>query len=166
VKQYVILGAGLDTFAYRQPSWGGSVQIYEVDDPITQQWKGDRLRVADVAIPSHLTVVPIDFERVSIPDALESTGFACDAKTLCSWMGVIQYLTPHALDATFQFVLSLQRSSEIVFSFVLPPNAVSGIEAEALAIAAERAAEVGEPWLTRFTSTSSGRNLKRWTFRK
>jgi methyltransferase (TIGR00027 family) len=149
VTQYVILGAGLDTFAYRQPSWGGSLRIYEVDDPITQQWKGDRLRRADVAIPSNLTFVPIDFERVSIPDTLASTGFASDARTLCSWMGVTQYLTPHALETTFQFVLSLPRSSEIVFSFILPQDTVSGVEAEALVIAAQRAAEVGEPWLTR-----------------
>ena len=60
VKQYVVLGAGLDTFAYRQPSWGSSVRIYEVDHPITQQWKGDRLREADVAIPSNLVFVPVD----------------------------------------------------------------------------------------------------------
>jgi methyltransferase (TIGR00027 family) len=150
VKQYVILGAGLDTFAYRQPSWGDSLGIYEVDDLTTQQWKGDRLRVAGVAIPSNLRFVPIDFESISIADALESAGFAFDAKTLCSWIGVTQYLTPHALEATFQFVLSLPRSSEIVFSFILPQDAVSGIEAEAVMLAAQRAAEVGEPWLTRF----------------
>jgi methyltransferase (TIGR00027 family) len=150
VKQYVILGAGLDTFAYRQPSWGGSLRIYEVDDPITQQWKGDRLRMAAVAIPSNLTYVPTDFERTSIPDALESAGLAFDVRTLCSWMGVTQYLSARALEATFQFVLSLPRSSEIVFSFILPQDAVSGTEAEALLIAARRATEVGEPWLTRF----------------
>jgi methyltransferase (TIGR00027 family) len=164
VKQYIILGAGLDTFAYRQPSWGGSLRIYEVDDPITQQWKGDRLRVADVAIPSNLTFVPIDFESVSIPDALASTGFAFDTKTLCSWMGVIQYLTPHALETTFQFVLSLPRSSEIVFSFILPQDAVSGLEAEGLVIAAQRAAEVGEPWLTRLYPDELGVTLRTMGF--
>jgi methyltransferase (TIGR00027 family) len=149
VKQYVILGAGFDTFAYRQPSWGSTLRIYEADDAITQRWKGQRLRVADVAVPSNLTFVPMDFETVSIADGLESTGFSSDVKTLCSWMGVTQYLTPHAVEATFQFVLSLAPSSEIVFSFILPPDAVSGVEADAIAIAAQRAAEVGEPWLTR-----------------
>ncbi|HWW85398.1 MAG TPA: class I SAM-dependent methyltransferase, partial [Vicinamibacterales bacterium] len=164
VKQYIILGAGLDTFAYRQPSWGSSLRIYEVDDPITQQWKGDRLRVADVAIPSNLTFVSIDFERISIPGALERTGFAFDAKTLCSWMGVTQYLTLHAVDATFQFVRSLPRSSEIVFSFILPQDAVSGMEAEALAIAAQRAAEVEEPWLSRFHADDLGVTLRTMGF--
>jgi methyltransferase (TIGR00027 family) len=146
----VVLGAGLDTFAYRQPLWGSSLRIYEVDHPITQQGKRDRLKAADIAIPSNLTFVPIDFERASIPEALRDTDFAFGARTLCSWMGVTQYLTRDALDATFRFVLSLLPSSEVVFtSFILPQEALSGVEAEALAIAAQRAAEVGEPWLTR-----------------
>jgi methyltransferase (TIGR00027 family) len=147
--QYVILGAGLDTFAYRQPPWGASLRIFELDQRATQQWKRDRLQAANIAIPSNLTFVPIDFERASIPEALRATDFAFDAATLCSWMGVTQYLTRDALDATFRFVLSLPPSSEIVFSFILPQEALSGVEAEALAIAARRAAEVGEPWLTR-----------------
>lgn len=148
-RQYVVLGAGLDTFAYRQPPWASSIRIYEVDHPITQQWKRGRLSAAEIEVPSNLTFVPIDFERTSIPEALRVTDFALDAPTVCSWMGVTQYLTRDALDATFRFVLSLPPSSEIVFSFILPQEAVSGVEAEALAIAADRAKEVGEPWLTR-----------------
>jgi methyltransferase (TIGR00027 family) len=148
-RQFVILGAGLDTFAYRQPLWGSSLRIFEVDQLTTQQWKHDRLKAADIAIPANLTFVPIDFERTSILEALRATDFAFDALTLCLWMGVTQYLTRDALDATFRFVLSLRPSSEVVFSFILPQEAVSGVEAEALAIAAQRAAEVGEPWLTR-----------------
>jgi O-methyltransferase involved in polyketide biosynthesis len=107
------------------------------------------LSAAGIAVPSNLKFVPIDFERASIPDALRVTDFAFGAPTVCSWMGVTQYLTRDALDATFRFVLSLPPSSEIVFSFILPQGAVSGVEAGALAIAADRAAEVGEPWLTR-----------------
>lgn len=149
VRQYVVLGAGLDTFAYRQPVWGSSLRIYEVDHPFTQRWKQDRLRAAEIAIPSNLTFVPIDFERTTIREALGSGDFAFEVPTLCSWMGVTQYLTRDALNATFQFVLSLPPSSEIVFSFILPQEAVSGVEAEALATAANRAAQIGEPWLTR-----------------
>jgi methyltransferase (TIGR00027 family) len=149
-RQYVILGAGLDSFAYHQPPWSSSIQIYEVDHPITQQWKRDRLRSAKISIPSNLIFVPIDFETASIPDALRASGFALDSQTLCSWMGVTQYLTSEALESTFRFVLSLPASSEIVFSFILPQEEVSGMEAEAMVIAARRAAEVGEPWLARF----------------
>jgi methyltransferase (TIGR00027 family) len=149
VRQYVVLGAGLDTFAYRQPVWGSLLRIYEVDHPITQRWKQARLKAAEIAIPSNLRFVPIDFERTAIPEALRAGDFAFGVRTLCSWMGVTQYLTGEALNATFQFVLSLPTSSEIVFSFILPQEAVSGVEAEALATAAHRAAQVGEPWLTR-----------------
>src|SRR5580698_3754979 len=61
VRQYVILGAGLDTFAYRQPSWAGSLRIYEIDHPASQEWKRERLEVAEVKIPENLTFAPIDF---------------------------------------------------------------------------------------------------------
>jgi len=154
VRQYVILGSGLDSFAYRQPRWAGSLRIYEVDHQITQQWKRDRLKTAGIAIPSNLTFVSTDFESASLSNSLRNTGFAFDTLTLCSWMGVTQYLTTNALEATFRFVLSLPLLSEIVFSFILPQAEVSGLEAEALLIAAQRAAEVGEPWLAGFVPTS------------
>jgi methyltransferase (TIGR00027 family) len=148
-RQYVVLGAGLDTFAYRQPPWASSLRIYEIDHPSTQQWKRDRLKAAEIAIPSNLKFVPIDFERSSIPETLRATDFAFSDCTFCAWIGVTQYLTRDALDATFRFVLSLPPSSEIVFSFILPDEALSGLEADALVIAAQRAADVGEPWITR-----------------
>lgn len=150
VQQYVILGAGLDTFAYRQSQPSDSFRIYELDHPLTQQRKRDRLNRAGIEIPSNLTFVAIDFEKTSIADALAINGFLFDAPALCSWMGVTQYLTPDAIDATLRFVLSLPRSSGIVFSFIIPQNAISGMESEAVELAAQRSAEVGEPWLSRF----------------
>jgi methyltransferase (TIGR00027 family) len=149
VRQYLILGAGLDTFAYRQPAPLDSLCIYEVDHPVTQDWKRDRLRAANIAIPSNLTFVPIDFEKTSLAEGLEAAGFAFDAQTFCSCLGVTQYLTSDAIDATLRFVLSMPPSSEIVLSFVLPQEALSGSEAEMVAIAAQRASQVGEPWLSR-----------------
>lgn len=88
MSQYVILGAGLDTFPYRQPSWGGSLTIYELNHPITQQWKRDRLKVADIAVPPNVRFVPISFESTLIPEALRLSDFAFGARTLCSWMAV------------------------------------------------------------------------------
>jgi len=149
VTQYVILGAGLDTFAYRQPPWGSLLRIFELDQGMTQRWKRHKLQAAGIGTPSNVTFVPIDFERVSVGSGLMAAGFAFEAKTLCSWMGVTQYLSPSALDATLQFGLGLPRESEIVFSFVVPQEAVSGVEADALQVAARQAAEAGEPWLTR-----------------
>jgi methyltransferase (TIGR00027 family) len=86
--QYVVLGAGLDTFAYRQPAWGQSVRIFELDHPATQEWKRERLSAAEIPTPSNLTFVPIDFEGQSIVDAFRASEFAFNAITLCSWMGV------------------------------------------------------------------------------
>jgi methyltransferase (TIGR00027 family) len=164
VRQYLILGAGLDTFAYRQPAPLGSLRIYEVDHPITQDWKRDRLRAANIAIPSYLTFVPIDFEKTSLAAGLEAAGFAFDAPTFCSCLGVLQYLTADAIDATLRFVLSLPPSSEIVLSFVLPQEALSGSEAEMIAIATQRAAEVGEPWLSRFHADQLSSKLRELGF--
>ena len=63
VRQYVILGAGLDTFAYRQPPWANSIRIYEVDHPASQEWKRERLEAAKVRVPENLIFAPIDFEN-------------------------------------------------------------------------------------------------------
>jgi methyltransferase (TIGR00027 family) len=150
VGQYLILGAGLDTFAYRQPPWAESLSIYELDHPATQCWKRGRLAAKNMEIPPNLTFVPIDFETISLADALRATDFSYGRTTFCSWLGVTPYLTASAINATFNFVLSLPPSSEIVFNFVLPADALSGLEAEAMVLAAQTAAEAGEPWLTSF----------------
>jgi methyltransferase (TIGR00027 family) len=150
LQQYAILGAGLDTFAFRQPPWASSLCMYEIDHPATQRWKCDRLAAASIAIPPNLAFVSIDFEKTSLPDALRAANFDFGGKTFCSWLGVTQYLTPAAIRATLEFVLSLPRSSEIVFSFILPFEMSPRVEAEALATAAHKSAEVGEPWLSTF----------------
>jgi methyltransferase (TIGR00027 family) len=150
LQQYAILGAGLDTFAFRQPPWAKSLCMYEIDHAGTQHWKCDRLAAASIAIPANLTFVPIDFERTLLADALQAVDFDFERKTFCSWLGVTQYLTAGAISSTLEFVLSLPRSSEIVFSFILPFEALSGIEAEAQERAAHQSAAVGEPWLSTF----------------
>jgi methyltransferase (TIGR00027 family) len=148
IQQYAILGAGLDTFAFRQPPWARALRIYEIDHPATQRWKRDRLAAASIAIPPNLTFVPIEFERGSLPDALRAANFSFGTKTFCSWLGVTQYLTLDAIRGTLEFVLSLPRLSQIVFSFVLPLEMLPRFEAEARAMAADRSAAVGEPYLT------------------
>lgn len=150
VRQYVVFGAGLDTFAFRQPAWASSAYVFEIDHPATQQWKRDRLAAAGIAIPPNLRFVPIDFETTSLPDALRTANFDFGSRAFCSWLGVTQYLTPDAISRTLEFVVSLPRSSEIVLSFIVPLETLSGAEAEALAMASRKSEEVGEPWLTTF----------------
>jgi methyltransferase (TIGR00027 family) len=163
-RQYLILGAGLDTFSYRQPAWADAIKIFEVDHPATQSSKRERLAAAGIVAPSNVTFVPIDFETTSLQQALTATDFASGSATFCSWLGVTQYLTSDAIEATLAFVRSLPRGSEVVLSFNLPQEELSGIEADALATAAAKSAEVGEPWISRFHPAGLTSLLRRMGF--
>lgn len=150
VRQYVILGAGLDTFAYRQPSWANSIRIYEVDHPASQEWKRERLEAAKVRVPENLIFAPIDFETTSLREGLSVSGFDFRTRSFFSLLGVTQYLTPEAIESIFSLVQSLPRGSEIVFEFIAPDDLMPVNEAAVFAAIASFAAERGEPWLTRF----------------
>lgn len=150
VRQYVILGAGLDTFAYRQPHWARSLRVFEVDHPATQQWKRRRLAAAGISIPANVSLIPVDFENVTLRGGLSGARFHFTAPAFFSLLGVSQYLTDVALDLTLHFVLSMPATSEIVLSFVLPEHARPAEEAALVAAFAVRSAEMGEPWLTQF----------------
>src|SRR3954471_21505467 len=104
IDQYVILGAGLDTFAYRQPQYAGALHIYEVDHPATQAWKRECLAKADIPLPSNLSWVPVDFECQTLPEQLAAAGFDGSRPAVFSWLGVMQYLTLTAVDETLGFV--------------------------------------------------------------
>src|ERR1700739_3784265 len=150
VRQYIVLGAGLDTFAYRQPPWASSLRIFEVDHPATQRWKRRLLNEARITIPDNISFVPLDLEKVSRATALSQARGDFEAPIFFSMLGVSQYLSEATLDQTLRLVLSAPAQSEIVFSFVatdevLPPDEVALIKAfEA------RFAAIGEPWLSRF----------------
>lgn len=149
VRQYVVLGAGLDTFAYRQPSWASVLRIIEVDHPASQQNKRERLAAAGVSIPPNVAFVPIDFELTTLADGMASDRFDATLPTFFAWRGVTQYLTRPGIEATLRYVLSLPRSSEIALTFCLP-DAVAREDEAAVRFFAEYGAGLGEPWLSRF----------------
>ena len=156
VRQYVILGAGLDTFAYRQPSWPEQLRIFEVDHPATQQWKRAHLAQRGIERPGNLEFCPIDFEKRALAEGLAASAFDPQVPTFFSWLGVTMYLTRSAIEATLRFVLSLPRQSEIVFNFSPTRECVSPAEA---ALWAEVAAFLGpllrahgEPPITQFAA--------------
>src|SRR5215831_1256196 len=91
VEQYVILGAGLDTFGYRRPDVLGALRVFEVDHPMAQAWKRERLREAGIQEPVGVRFVPVDFERESLQEELARMGFRLDAPAFVSWLGVTQY---------------------------------------------------------------------------
>ncbi|MBX3082774.1 MAG: class I SAM-dependent methyltransferase [Anaerolineae bacterium] len=148
IRQFVSLGAGFDTFPYRQPMWARSLRIFEVDQPASQRIKRERLEAGAILIPPNVEFVPIDFETTSLDDGLAASSFDPTLPTFFSWLGVMMYLTPEANDAVFRYVLSLPRTSEIVFTFASPAAPERSAESARPSVA-ELAARGGEPWLTR-----------------
>jgi methyltransferase (TIGR00027 family) len=122
VTQYVILGAGLDSFVYRRPDVAAVLRVFEVDHPATQQWKRARLRALHIDPPSHLTFVPLDFEQHTLADGLRAGGQRPERPTFVSWLGVTMYLTEEAVFETLRYVASFAPGSEIVFHYSLPAS--------------------------------------------
>ena len=142
VTQYVILGAGFDTFAVRQPAWARNLRILEVDHAGTQQLKRSHLAAAGHAVPPNAWFATIDFERESLRDGLLRQGIEPAQRTFFSWLGVTMYLREDAIDAVLRSVAEFPAGSEIVLTFASASNTPQGV--------AERAAEAGEPWLSFF----------------
>jgi len=121
VRQYVILGAGLDTFAYRNSF--PLLRVFEVDHPATQAWKRSCLEKAAIPIPASVTFVSVDFERQMMTDALRQSGFKSDELTFVSWLGVTGYLSQEAVISVLSSIVSSMRvGSEVVFDFSPPPS--------------------------------------------
>ncbi|MGH9595090.1 MAG: class I SAM-dependent methyltransferase, partial [Bryobacteraceae bacterium] len=148
-RQVVVLGAGLDTFAYRT-SLTDRVRIFEVDYPATQAWKRERLREAAIPIPASLTFAPTDFERQTLPDGLAAAGFDRAQQTFFTWLGVVPYLTAEAVWSTLGFIAALPGGAHVVFDYGDPPDTLSGETRAMHDQRASRVAELGEAWLSYF----------------
>jgi methyltransferase (TIGR00027 family) len=144
VTQYVVLGAGLDTFAYRNPF--RSLRVFEVDFPATQEWKRALLQNARIQIPAGLTFVPLDFEHKALAEALIEAGFNLRASAFFGWLGVVPYLTLDAFRATIKAVAQLPRGTGISFDFVFRPETLSPKRREVFDGLAARVAAAGEPF--------------------
>jgi len=142
--QYVVLGAGLDTYAYR--SAHSRLRVFEVDHPATQSWKRRQLESAGIAIPSSLTFVPTDFEEQSLGSVLESSGFQPRKISFFSWLGVTPYLTAEAALATLAFIGSLPAGSGVVFDYAVERSSLDSVEQLAMDALASRVARAGEPF--------------------
>ena len=146
VGQYVILGSGFDTFAYRQPAWASTVRIFEVDHPASQRAKLERLRLSAIPMPPNLEFVSADFESPSFVDSLSLSSLDFQAPAFFSCVGVLVYLPQHSARAVFQLVASFPKLSEIVFTFSQGERSPEG-KSDGPSLA-EEAAAVGEPWCT------------------
>jgi methyltransferase (TIGR00027 family) len=159
VRQYVLLGAGFDTFAYRPPPWAKSLRIFEVDHPVSQEFKRRRLADNGIVLPTNVRFCPVDFESISLESGLNAAGFDTKQPALFSWLGVTQYLSLDAVLATLRFVRGLARGTRIVVTIVLPDRAIPEQELWFVSLAAQRVAAVGEPWLSRFEPTEMAAHL-------
>lgn len=150
VRQYVLLGAGLDTFAYRNPHGDAGLQVFEVDHPGTQRWKQRLLAEAGIALPSSLTFVPVDFEHDDLAGTLRQSGFRADQPACVSWMGVTMYLTADAVMKTLGTVAGFAAGTCLCFDYRVPAAMLNPVERAINEVLERQIAAVGEPWLSTF----------------
>jgi methyltransferase (TIGR00027 family) len=143
VTQYIVLGAGFDTFALRQPVWAQPLRILEVDHAGTQATKRTQLTAAGLALPENADFAAIDFDRESLRDGLLRYKVSLDEPTFFSWLGVTMYLKEDAIEAVLKSVAAFPAGSEIVLTFAQPlGGSPSPFD--------RRAASLGEPWESYF----------------
>lgn len=150
VTQYVILGAGLDTFAYRNPYAEAGLRVFEVDHASTQQWKRQLLGDAGISLPGNLTFAPVDFEQGSLAQGLAAAGFRDEQPACFSWLGGTMYLSAPAIIETLGFVASMPDSSSITFDFQVPTSMLNPIERAIVEVMGQRVGAIGEPWISTF----------------
>jgi methyltransferase (TIGR00027 family) len=158
-NQYVILGAGLDTFAYRNPYAPEALRVFEVDYPATQAWKRKKLADAGIQIPPGVTYAPVDFEQQTLADGLQAAGFDASSISFFSWLGVTPYLTDAAFDATLRFIASMPGGSGVAFDYAIPRTSLSWLRRLAFDALARRVAAVGEPFQLFFDPSSMAERL-------
>ncbi len=153
VHQYLVVGAGLDTFAYRNPYHDEGLRVFEVDHPGTQRWKQQLLAEASIGVPESLTFVAADFERDDLASALRQAGFRADQAACVSWMGVSMYLTTDAVAATLRTLAGFAAGSRLCFDYRVPVAMLNPVERVINEVIEQRVVALGEPWLSTFDPT-------------
>lgn len=158
VTQFVILGAGLDTFAYRNPF--PNVRVFEVDHPATQEWKRHRLHAENIPIPDSVTYAPIDFNSQTLADGLRAANFQTDKPAFFSWLGVTMYLENQKVLDTLRLIHSMSPENGIVFDYTVPRHLLNAMGKLVLGEIMRRVAAAGEPFRGFFTPIELGAALK------
>jgi len=157
VTQYVVLGAGLDSFAYRNPH--RRLRVFEVDHPSTQAWKRDRLKAQAIDMPRSLTFAPVDFEAQTLADGLKAAGFRADRPAFFSWLGVTIYLSKEAVAGTLRTIAAV-KGSQVVFDFAPPSDAIGAQERASRERSAAYVARSGEPWINFYNPGSLAEEMR------
>jgi methyltransferase (TIGR00027 family) len=164
VEQFVVLGAGLDTFALRNPH--PHLQVFEVDLPATQKWKRQMLQRAGLAEPASMRFVPLDFDRQTLAAGLAAAGFNSSRPAFFSWLGVIPYLTLAGFRATLESVAALPAGSGLTFDYALPRHLLDEKGQLAFDRLAYRVASAGEPLRLFFAPEELEAELRRAGFQR
>ena len=166
IRQYVMFGAGLDTFPWRQPDFAKDVTIFAVDHPASLIQTNRVFRERQFARPPNLIRVPLDLEHRRIDEQMGACDFDRDTPSFCSALGLMLYLEDEIVDTILRFVVSLPPWSEIVFSFVPPEDDLDGVDLEIAHRAAAKFATIGEPWKSRVRPQAMAERLKSLGFRE
>ena len=151
-RQLVVLGAGLDTLAYRTPL-AECLRIYEIDHPATQAWKRQLLAAASIPLPKTLNFVAVDFERETLADALGVAGFDPAQRSFFSWLGVVPYLTERSVFSTLAYIAGLPGGAEVVFDYANPAGSVASDGRAAHQALAAHVAAAGETFQSYFETS-------------
>lgn len=155
-RQVVFLGAGLDTFAYRNQH--PHVRVFEVDHPATQAWKRRQLAAVGIDQPDTLTLVPVDFGSDELATALESSGLSRSEPAVFVWLGVVFYLTEPVVRGILEYIVGQARPVDVVFDYLRPAH--TDEERAHMQERADRVAAAGEPWFSYFTPDDIAAQLR------
>jgi methyltransferase (TIGR00027 family) len=144
VRQFVILGAGLDTTGFALPGWANSWRVFEVDHPATQEWKRTQIDSAGWKVPQNLVFAPCDFENQDLLSALDAAGFDRNQPAVVSLFGVILYLTLEATQATLRQIAMLAKQTEVTISYCPPADGTDSVVAETFTKASPTVDATGE----------------------
>jgi len=160
VRKYVLLGAGLDTFAYRAGESFSDVTVFEIDHPATQAWKRARLSEVGIPAPANVVYAPVNFESETLADGLTRAGFDFTRPAFFAWLGVTPYLSRDTVMDTLKFIAtSVARGSEIVFDYSQPVESLDASQRANFAAMAERVAAAGEPFRSFLEPAALARDL-------
>lgn len=162
-EQYVVLGAGLDTFAYRNPY--PNLRVFEVDHPATQAWKRQRLETEGILIPPSVTFAPVDFEMQTLAEGLRAAGFQLDQPAFFSWLGVTPYLKPDTVLSTLRLIVTMSKENAVVFDYTVPRSSLSLLSKVAFDILSNRVAAAGEPFQGFFEPAQLANELREMGYR-
>jgi methyltransferase (TIGR00027 family) len=160
-RQYVILGAGLDSFAWRRPGLVGQMRVFEVDHPATQAWKRARADDCGLPISEEHIFVPVDFEAEPLEAALDQARLDWAQPVFFSWLGVIIYLTTRAVEATLRTIAACAPGSEAVLSYDASAPFLDETAREMVNIESEMAAAAGEPYRLTFSPAEAEMLVRR-----